>query len=266
MPDSILALDFDGVICDSARECLVSSYAAFAAAKGLEFVPELAQVPERFRLEFFRIRPFVRDGEDYLKSLYFIDRELSIQSQEDFDGGASELLAEISAFYGVEGDRELEAHFQRSRTLVRERDDGAWMDMNPLYRGMADALAVRQSDLDSVYVTTSKPTGPASAILKHNGAGIPEERVLGKDKVTKTTGKNGHMARVKELTAVPWERIHLVDDQVSHLKAASALGVKCYLASWGYNTPQQWKEAKAEGIEVLQQNDLSSWMERVVGR
>ena len=265
MPDNILALDFDGVICDSAKECLVSSYAAFAAAKGLDYVPELAHVPERFRREFFRTRHFVRDGEDYLKSLYFIDRGVSIRSQEDFDSGSSALLAEISDFYGVEGDQGLEAHFQRSRARVRERDERAWMDMNPLYGGMVDALAGRRGNLDSVYVTTSKPTGPALTILQHHGAGIPEDRILGKDKVTRTTGKNGHMARVQELTSVPLERIHFLDDQISHLKAASALGVKCYLASWGYNTRQQWRAARAEGIKVLEEEELSRWMEELVG-
>ena len=260
MTDNILALDFDGVICDSARECLVSSYAAFAAAKGLDFVPELAQVPERFSREFFRIRPFVRDGEDYLKCLYFIDGGLSIRSQEDFDNRSSELLTEISGFYGVEGDRGLEAHFQQSRARVRERDESAWMDMNPLYAGMVEALTGRQGDLDSVYVTTSKPTDPALRILMHHGVEIPEERILGKDKVVKTIAKNGHMARVQELTSAPLEKIHLLDDQISHLKAASGLGVTCYLASWGYNTSEQWEEARNEGIEVLEEKDIPSWM------
>lgn len=265
MPDEILALDFDGVICDSAGECLVSSYAAFAEAKGLSFIPRLTQVPKHYATEFFRIRPFVRDGDDYLKAPYFIDRDISIQSQEDFDRGSSELLDQICRFYGVESDRALEAHFQHYRGRVRTWDEKAWMDMNPLYAGMVEALARCVDCLGSIYVTTSKPTDPALRILRHHGVEIPEDRILGKDKVEKTLAKNGHLAQVQELTSTSLERIHFLDDQISHLKAAGELGVKCYLASWGYNTPKQWDEAKTIGIEVLQEKDLPEWMESLIG-
>ena len=40
MNSNVIALDFDGVICDSAAECVVSAYGAFLAMpKGEEFDP-----------------------------------------------------------------------------------------------------------------------------------------------------------------------------------------------------------------------------------
>ena len=85
MNRNVVALDFDGVICDSAAECVVSAYGAYVEAKGEVFDPMESVVPDYFRDGFYRLRPLIRDGRDYVMILYLLDLGVAIEDQEDFD-------------------------------------------------------------------------------------------------------------------------------------------------------------------------------------
>ena len=66
MTENILALDFDGVICDSARECLFTAYACYGPVAGFSPASNLEEISPSVQGPFFRMRPFVRDGKDYI--------------------------------------------------------------------------------------------------------------------------------------------------------------------------------------------------------
>ena len=57
----IFCIDFDGVICDSIKECFLSS--AHALGHDPEILSDAGNV--KFR-KFKSLRPFVRSGEDYI--------------------------------------------------------------------------------------------------------------------------------------------------------------------------------------------------------
>ena len=261
MASKIIALDFDGVICDSAAECLVSAYGAFALVKGISFAPEADAVPDRWRDGFYRLRSFTRDGKDYLMVLHLLDIGTSIHTQADFDSQSEARMRDLLRIYGADSARDLDARFQESRSAIRLRDEEAWMKMNPLYQGVAEALDRCRDGFDSIYVTTFKPTDAAARILRHHRVPLPEGQILGVDKIGESEDKNRHMERVRRMTSVPLGDIHYVDDQVSHLRAALGLGVRCYLATWGYNTDQQAEEARGLGIRLLVETELPDWME-----
>jgi hypothetical protein len=42
-----------------------------------------------------------------------------------------------------------------------------------------------------------------------------------------------------------------VDDKVNHLDAVAPLGVRCALASWGFNGPREHELARKRGYAVL---------------
>ena len=113
MNSNVIALDFDGVICDSAAECVVSAYGAFCQAKGEAFDPLASSVPEYFRDGFYRMRPLIRDGRDYLMILYLLDLRVPMSDQKDFDDALEARLPDLLGLFGVESGTELEAAFQR---------------------------------------------------------------------------------------------------------------------------------------------------------
>lgn len=265
MNRNVIALDFDGVICDSAAECVVSAYGAYVQAKGEEFDPMKSEVPDYFREGFYRLRPLIRDGRDYVMILYLLDLGVSIADQEDFDHALETRLADLLSLFEVEDGPGLEAAFQKYRAGFRARDELAWMDRNPLYGGMLEALRQRDGDLSRVFVTTSKPSHVANGILEHNGFFLPEGHALGKDMVGKSPDKNVHMRLVTEVSGVGYEDIHFVDDQVAHLESAIGLGVNCYLAAYGYTTEKQVDKGRGLGIEVLEEGELAGWMGGVLG-
>ena len=265
MKRNVIALDFDGVICDSAAECVVSAYGAYVHAKGEKFDPMESAAPDYFREGFYRIRPLIRDGRDYVMILYLLDLGVPIEDQEDFDHALETRLPDLLDIFGVEDGPGLEAAFQRYRAGFRGRDEMGWMDRNPLYSGMLHALRQRDGDLSRVFVTTSKPSHVAKGILEHNGFMLPEGHALGKDMVGTSPDKNVHMRLVTEASGAGYEDIHFVDDQVAHLESAMGLGVNCYLASYGYTTEKQVDKARGLGIRVLEEGELAGWMDGLLG-
>ena len=130
----ILALDFDGVICDSAGECLFTSYSYYAPIAGLPSAPGLDEIPEGLRKKFYRIRPFIQDGKDYMLILYFITNGIPIEGQEDFDQSSRDHLDRVCQEVGAADAKQLEELFQRKRREIRTRNETAWLGLNPLYR------------------------------------------------------------------------------------------------------------------------------------
>lgn len=265
MNRNVIALDFDGVICDSAAECVVSAYGAYVEAKGERFDPMASTVPDYFRDGFYRLRPLIRDGRDYVMILYLLDLRVEMEDQEDFDHALETRLPDLLSLFGVEDGPGLEAAFQKYRARFRGRDEGGWMDRNPLYDGMVEALRKRDGALGRVFVTTSKPSSVAKGILEHNGFSLPVGHVLGKDMVGRSPDKNVHMGLVTEAIGVGYEDIHFVDDQVAHLESAMGLGVNCYLASYGYVTEKQVEKARGLGIRALEERELVGWMSGLLG-
>lgn len=260
MSRHILALDFDGVICNSAEECLTTSYGLYAAARGEDDDDRPGRIPAAFRERFFALRPYSRDGQDYVLILHIIEQGLAIESQDDFDRATDALAPELMALYGLRELRELEDVFQARRRARRAANDADWLASNLLYGGMRAALMAHRQQFNSIFITTSKPTAPARDILTCNDIMLPDDHVLGQDKVGESKHKNKHLARVGDATGVPMTNIHFLEDQVSHLEAASPLQVKRYLAGWGYNTAAQRQRAVAAGATVLQEDEIADWM------
>ncbi|MDE2926757.1 MAG: hypothetical protein OXT71_10200 [Acidobacteriota bacterium] len=264
MTENILALDFDGVICDSARECLFTSYSCYGPVAGFPPASNLEEISPSVRGPFFRMRPFVRDGKDYIVILNLILGQDSVSRQQDFDRRARELLPDLCASMGVSDPRALEEVFQEHRRTLRQRDEAAWMEMNPLYAGVEEGLRSCRRHFGRIYVTTSKPSDAAAKILQYQKIDLATDHVYGYDRVRRARGKNGHLAHLHELTGAPYSRIHFVDDQVSHLQSASELGVGCYHATWGYTTPEQVKDGISASVTPLQEESAAAWMRRLL--
>ena len=61
---------------------------------------------------------------------------------------------------------------------------------------------------------------------------------------------------IKNKLKVKYSQIYFVDDQVRHLEKPLKHNVNCFLAAWGYTTPQQRALAKKLKVPILKQGDL----------
>lgn len=68
----------------------------------------------------------------------------------------------------------------------------------------------------------------------------------------KETGvsKPAHLKHVREFLEIDYPEIMFIDDKVNYLDSVASLGVRCALATWGYNGPREHRLAKERGYRV----------------
>jgi len=217
-PADVLYLDFDGVLCNSLEECYRSSWLASAGVEVGEQPPPDPPFDQAYRTRFDACRPFIRSGEDYLVVHEWAARGQVPRHQDEFDAS---LAAHGPGAMAVLKDR---LYAVRDRLLARHLD--LWLGWNPLYPGIAGALAA-QGDNPDVWILSTKKAEFIARILAHHGVGWPAERIL-------YTGPEKKLAIIDRRS--PGRRSVLIDDQIDHLDFGRA-DCRCYLALWGYVAP-----------------------------
>lgn len=223
-PAERLYLDFDGVLCDSLEECYRSSWLASSGWQVDASLPPDPPFDASYRSRFDACRPFIRSGEDYLLAHRWASRGEVPRSQGDFDeslkeAGGAQMADWKQSLYEVR-DRMLEHH----RAL--------WLSWNPLYPGIASALAT-QADNPAVWVLSTKKAEFITEILAHHRVEWPVARTL-------YTGPRGKLAIIEELSGTAGSV--LIDDQADHLDFAHG-SCRCFLALWGYVAPEAVRRA-----------------------
>ena len=119
-PPNLFVLDFDGVICDSTIECLISSWNAWQVwEESDDYRSEASQFTDREVMEFARIRPFVRGAGEYLVVYETWDKGVRIASRTEFESHADRLSASAHHFRAL---------VLEQRQLFRSRDLQAWVE------------------------------------------------------------------------------------------------------------------------------------------
>lgn len=219
----LLYLDFDGVICYSLEECYQSSWLAW---QGLALSPHSTppgapESPDR-REAFLALRPFIRNGEDYLLAQELIVRGERVNSQGDFDAAVEKAGAGRMAAW--------KADLYQVRTFLSTHHLTFWASWNPLYPGMAGILGSLAQD-SRAYILSTKKSPYVRAILQHHGIQWPASRTLeasGRSKLAIISDQPGP-------ATTPAAAI-LIDDQVDHLDFKHP-HITCYWALWGFVTP-----------------------------
>jgi phosphoglycolate phosphatase-like HAD superfamily hydrolase len=251
----VLALDFDGVLCDSSREVFVVAVDTYtdlapesnlvehlqhlredAAAGGTDYRD--AEIYDRFR----DLLPLGNRAEDFGVSLRAAENGADISDQEDYD-----------AFYQSIGRDWLErfhSRFYECRERLRSADVRAWRKLHLPFPGFADILR-RHLDRTRPAVATAKDARSVELLLDELGfAGVFEREMI----LDKETGieKTRHLRVLRERTGVEYSAITFVDDKVNHLAKVAELGVRGVLAGWGFNTGREHDLARDLGFEVAE--------------
>ncbi len=229
--NELLFLDFDGVLCDSLPETLVSSWIAYH-----EHVlgDRPAAMPVDFRAGFSFLRPLIRSGEDYLLVQEIIDRGLTVADQAGFD----RLLSEK----GPGRMKEFKDFFYQARQDLLQKEPEYWFSLNPVFRPMQQALNSCRSK-DRVYILSTKKSEFILKILKNNRMDFVSENVIDSGPADKA----GCISRIMDDMSA--DKAYFIDDQLSHLQGVSDRRIRLYLAAWGYVMPQ-WLTGSSE-INVM---------------
>jgi phosphoglycolate phosphatase-like HAD superfamily hydrolase len=241
-PEFLLCLDFDGVICDSARECFVSSWMAYHHLVKKE---QPSYMPVDLLKEFLTLRPFIRAGGDYVFIQEMLETGVVVKDQEDFD-----------SFTGPPGSdkvREYKEIFYQARESVMAGDRDYWIGLNRVYHHMIDPLKSLAAK-EALHIVSTKRPDFIVEILNTAGVEFPPKRIhYSYDK-----GKLEIVAEILAETGV--SRAVFVDDQIDHLRDGNS-NVECWLAAWGY-VKDEWLESSG-GVGVLDTETMGRIFDRV---
>ena len=254
----VLALDFDGVICDSIRETFATAlhtYAGFVSESRLvsriesrlgawPWTATAIDTEPEFAL-FAKLVPLGNRAEDFGVALLAMDIEVAIPDQEAYDD-----------FYGsLESDWLARFHrrFYESRSTLRDAAPEGWLALHSDYPRFTDLLHEIAGEI-TLAVATAKDSASLGLLLERFGLSglFPDEFRLDKE-----TGvqKTEHLSRLSERLHVPFATITFVDDKVNHLAKVAPLGVRPVLAGWGHNTDRERATARELGFHVADLGD-----------
>jgi phosphoglycolate phosphatase-like HAD superfamily hydrolase len=242
----VLALDFDGVLCDSAGEAFVVAVRSFDVSFPEHALGPGAEASADLFARVVETMPLGNRAEDYAVALLALARSQPLPDQADYD-----------AFYaGLDRERLRSFHkrFYRVRAAWAEAEPAGWIARLGLYPGIPELLRRRAGDV-RLAIATAKDRASVRAILAAHGVGdlFPEGSVLDKEVGEK---KHTHVALLAaQLDCAPAE-VTFVDDKLNHLEDVATLGARCVLAAWGYNGARERDSALARGFLVCGLDDF----------
>jgi hypothetical protein len=230
----VLALDFDGVICDGMREFVESSWRANAVAFGR--TPDPARREEIAR-RFSALRPAIESGWEMVLMI-------AVLAERDAAGDA-----ELRARWAAVRDEWVARRTLKTSALgealdhVRDvwvgQDRAGWLGAHRFYPPMAAWLRGLCAQGQVLYVVTTKEARFSAELLASQQVPIARERVIGKQ-----TPRREKWDVLRELGArhgLPstGEGLWFVEDRFEtlrglHDEAPDLSAARLYLADWGY--------------------------------
>jgi phosphoglycolate phosphatase-like HAD superfamily hydrolase len=258
----LLVLDFDGVISDSLHDSYVTSLNVYLLAEKTHSLPLTAPLDPPDRIfdfekeqphvfgEFKRLIPMGNRAEDYFVIWRLIGSGTTedVRSQSDFNRIKERIPREVLDAYGRD--------FYSVRRERQENNPDEWSSLSPVFEGIPAAFHSLSARYD-LAIATSKDIRSITLLLKRYGitSFFKPEFILDKDF---SYSKKDHLLYFHEKFGIPLDRMHFIDDKVLHLLAVKDLGVKGYLALWGYNTPHEHEMASKAGFRLLNLEDLKT--------
>lgn len=233
----IYALDFDGVICDSAVETAITGWKAASYV----WTDMSDTIPDAKHIEQFReLRAQLETGYEAIVFMRLLQQGESVAS-------IRENIASFSSELG--GDTQLlKQLFGQTRDQWIEHAREEWIAMNPLFEGVAEKL--KNLNGQSWYIVTTKQERFVEQILQANQVELPID-IYGLDR---NMTKQAVLLELLEKHGT--RKIRLIEDRLptllTVLENTHLSKVDMQLVDWGYNTLQDRTNARAKGIEVIE--------------
>ncbi len=245
---SILALDFDGVVCDGLIEYFETAWRTYCQI----WNPSSHKPLEDIAASFYRLRPVIETGWEMpilVKALIAKISEAEIL--ERWGAIAHAILQEDKL---VAPDIALKLDQIRDQWI--DKDLESWLNLHRFYPGVVEKIQSLQGSFIQPMIITTKEGRFVSQLLQQHGLEMPATSIIGKE------SKRPKHQVLKELMAETQIQIWFVEDRLKTLQLVQQqphlAAVKLYLADWGYNTASEREQARqASGIELISLSDFT---------
>lgn len=255
---TILALDFDGVICDGLVEYFQTAWLAYR-----RIWPESPTTPPPdLALKFYRLRPVVETGWEMPVLLHALMQGM----------GEAEILADwwaiahqlVTQEARSPADLAVAVDSVRDAWIARDLED--WLAQHRFYPGVGDRLRTLEAVV-TPYIITTKEGRFVQRLLAAEGIHWPEERIFGKEVKQPKHQTLRDLVVAQEAETCVW----FIEDRLKTLDSVRQqpdLGmVRLFLADWGYNTEgDRLRAQQTDAITLLSLSaftqDFAHWPDR----
>lgn len=253
---TILALDFDGVLCNGLKEYFETAWHTYCQ------IWQLADTtpPENLAPIFYRLRPVIETG---WEMPVLIRALLQGRGEEEILQQWQAIAQEIITVEGRDR-KEIADKLDKNRDNWISTNLDEWLSLHEFYPGVIERLRGAIASPSKPVIITTKEGRFARQLLEQQGIDLPADSIIGKE------SKRPKHQTLRELLAAWGEgtSIWFIEDRMKTLlsvKQQSDLQeVKLFLADWGYNTEAE-RSSVAENppIQLLSlsqfSQDFSVW-------
>lgn len=255
---TILALDFDGVLCDGLIEYFQTAWRTYCHI----WKPSQQTPPADLAQSFYRLRPVIEIGWEMpvLVRALILNLPQDKISQE-WPVVAKQILEEDS-LNGADIGTKLDS--LRDEWIAG--DLAGWLALHRFYPGVVEKMrSLLEAQSPRFYIVTTKEGRFVRQLLQEQGIDLPDQYIIGKE------NKRPKHQILRELLAASNNdaaTIWFVEDRLKTLLTVQEQPdlnqVGLYLADWGYNTPAQHEYVRHhERIRLLSlpefAQDFSAW-------
>ena len=260
MTDRLLALDFDGVISDSAAEAFLVALRTFSRlwpdSEVAKQARSLRELPTRDELRssalypaFVTHMPLGNRAEDFGVVLDAFEAERALPDQSAYD-----------AFRDTHEEawlQDFHRRFYHEREILSSRHPEEWLALMAPYTPVLEVLRRRAGEV-TLAVATARDRRSVKLLLDAYGiADLVEDALL----LDKEAGRKkcAHLRVLEARSGIAARDSRFLDDKLNHLESVAELGVSCGLAAWGYNGEREQRQARQRGFRVCSPADVEAW-------
>jgi hypothetical protein len=245
---TLLALDFDGVICNGLKEYFQSAWKAYCE------IWNVSDTLPIFAEQFYRLRPVIETGWE----MPVVLRALSLGFEE------AEILQRWSAIASeiITQDHLTPLELSKAVDSIRDTwiatDLESWLAEHEFYPGVIQRI----QELGEFLIISTKEGRFIKQLLQQQGIKLSDQQVYGKEV------KRPKYEILRDLKATH-PNIWFIEDRLKTLQTVKQHSdledVTLFLADWGYNTATERQEAAIDGrihLLSLEQfgQDFSAWL------
>lgn len=248
LPD-ILALDFDGVVCNGLLEYFATTQRAYHQIWQEE-------AGDSFAPSFYRLRPVIETGWEMpilLRALVLGISEAEILT--DFQAIAKQIINQEGLTRQV-----VVKQLDRVRDEWIKDNLASWLDLHSFYPGVVEQLGKIINSPIQLYIVTTKEGRFAQQLLQQQDLDLPATQIIGKES---KRPKYETLRILRDRHQEPGAKINItfVEDRLQALQEVAQQDdlqfVQLYLADWGYNFQSDRLIAAQDGrIKLLSLKDF----------
>lgn len=255
----LLALDFDGVICDGLLEYFEAAWIAYSQLwnqPNKQPSPGLAD-------SFYRLRPVIETG---WEMPLLIEGLLQGLSEAEVLTNWTEIAQQLLQNTGF-SPAQLAAAVDGGRDRRIATDLEGWLALHRFYPGVIKRLQtlqqLHQDGLLQLVIVSTKEGRFIKQLLARSGVELADPQIIGKEI---KQPKAQTLQQLQQKFQVANEAIWFVEDRLATLlkvqQELALTGIHLFLADWGYNTAQERKTAtQTPGITVISLETFAQWPE-----